>query len=93
MSEMTQTGESQRPLPTEDQFTKSVEQYHTVVRVSRDCRRCDDAFTRVRIILKNGIESEAVRFQHACDRMNKDFQLALAKIPLDARSSRSDSVT
>ena len=27
MSEMTQTGEFQRPMPTEDQFTKSVEQY------------------------------------------------------------------
>src|SRR5688572_19569173 len=26
----------------------------------------DDAFTRVRIILMNGVESEALRFQHAC---------------------------
>jgi hypothetical protein len=26
----------------------------------------DDAFTRVRVILMNGIESEAVRFSHAC---------------------------
>ena len=26
----------------------------------------DDAFTRVRIILMNGIESEALRFGHAC---------------------------
>ena len=40
----------------------------------------DDAFTRVRIILMNGIEAEAVRFQHACARMNKDLQLALAKV-------------
>jgi hypothetical protein len=40
----------------------------------------DDAFTRVRIILMNGIESEALRFQHACARMNKDFQLALARV-------------
>ena len=40
----------------------------------------DDAFTRVRIILMNGIEAEAVRFQHACARMNKDLQLALARI-------------
>jgi hypothetical protein len=40
----------------------------------------DDAFTRVRIILMNGIESEAVRFQHACARMNKDLQLALAQV-------------
>ena len=30
----------------------------------------DDAFTRVRVILMNGIESEAVRFSHACARMN-----------------------
>jgi rubrerythrin len=40
----------------------------------------DDAFTRVRIILMNGIESEVVRFQHACARMNKDLQLALAQV-------------
>ena len=31
MSEMTQTGESQRPMPTEDQFTKSVEQYTAAI--------------------------------------------------------------
>ncbi len=31
MSEMTQTGESQRPRPTEDQFTKSVEQYTAAI--------------------------------------------------------------
>lgn len=29
----------------------------------------DDAFTRVRVILMNGIESEAVRFSHAFNRM------------------------
>src|SRR5687768_6918039 len=40
----------------------------------------DDAFTRVRIILMNGIESEALRFQHSCARMNKDLQLALARL-------------
>lgn len=40
----------------------------------------DDAFTRVRVILMNGIESEAVRFSHACARMNADLQLALAKV-------------
>lgn len=40
----------------------------------------DDAFTRVRIILMNGIESEALRFQHACARMNKGLQLPLAKV-------------
>jgi hypothetical protein len=40
----------------------------------------DDAFTRVRVILMNGIESEANRFSHACARMNKDLQLALARV-------------
>jgi hypothetical protein len=40
----------------------------------------DDAFTRVRIILMNGIESEAVRFSHACARMNKELQLPLAQV-------------
>src|SRR5687768_4483713 len=38
----------------------------------------DDAFTRVRVILMNGIESEALRFSHACARMNKELQRALA---------------
>jgi hypothetical protein len=38
----------------------------------------NDAFTRVRIILMNGIESEANRFQHACARMNPHLQPALA---------------
>src|SRR5215211_5461205 len=40
----------------------------------------DDAFTRVRVILMNGIESEALRFSHACARMNKELQLPLAQI-------------
>lgn len=40
----------------------------------------DDAFTRVRVILMNGIESEALRFSHACARMNRDLQAPLAKI-------------
>ena len=40
----------------------------------------DDAFTRVRVILMNGIESEAVRFGHSCARMNKHLQIPLAKI-------------
>jgi len=40
----------------------------------------DDAFTKVRIILMNGVENEALRFSHACARMNKQFQLPLAKI-------------
>jgi rubrerythrin len=40
----------------------------------------DDAFTRVRIILLNGIEAESVRFSHSCARMNKDLQLPLAQV-------------
>ena len=39
-----------------------------------------DAFTRVRIILMNGIESEAIRFGHSCARMNRGLQGALAKV-------------
>jgi rubrerythrin len=40
----------------------------------------DDAFTRVRIILMNGLESEALRFSHACARMNREQQLPLARV-------------
>jgi hypothetical protein len=40
----------------------------------------DDAFTRVRVILLNGIETEALRFQHAAARMNRDLRLPLALI-------------
>src|SRR5215216_3087663 len=39
-----------------------------------------DAFTRVRIILMNGIESESIRFTHSCARMNRDLQASLAKV-------------
>jgi rubrerythrin len=40
----------------------------------------DDTYTRIRIILMNGIENEALRFQHACARMNRELQLPLAKV-------------
>jgi len=40
----------------------------------------DDAYTRVRTILMNGIESEALRFSHAAARMNRDLQLPLATV-------------
>jgi hypothetical protein len=40
----------------------------------------DDAFTRVRVILMNGIESEALRFGHACARMNAQLQAPLARV-------------
>jgi len=40
----------------------------------------DDAFTRVRVILLNGIETDALRFQHAAARRNRDIRLQLAQI-------------
>jgi hypothetical protein len=40
----------------------------------------DDAFTRVRVILMNGIEAESVRFSHACARMNRELREPLALI-------------
>jgi rubrerythrin len=40
----------------------------------------DDAFTRVRIILMNGIEMEALRFQHAAARMNGELRVVLAQV-------------
>jgi rubrerythrin len=40
----------------------------------------DDAFTRVRVILMNGIEMEALRFQHSCARMNHELRPALARV-------------
>lgn len=40
----------------------------------------DDAFTRVRIMLMNGIELEALRFSHLFARVNRDLQLPLGMI-------------
>ena len=40
----------------------------------------DDAMTRVRVILMNGIEAEAVRFSHAFSRMDRNMREALARI-------------
>lgn len=40
----------------------------------------DDAFTRIRVILMNGIETEALRFSHAYFRMSRDMQVPLAKV-------------
>jgi hypothetical protein len=40
----------------------------------------DDAYSRVRVILLNGIETEALRFSHACARMNRELQPALAQL-------------
>ncbi len=39
-----------------------------------------DAYTRVRIILMNGIESEALRFSHACARMQPELHRELAMV-------------
>src|SRR4051794_29188305 len=40
----------------------------------------DDAFTRVRVILMNGIEAESLRFKHMAARFNEALQLPLAQI-------------
>ncbi len=40
----------------------------------------DDAFTRVRVILINGVENEALRFGHMAARFNRDLRLPLAKV-------------
>jgi hypothetical protein len=40
----------------------------------------DDAFTRVRVILMNGLENEALRFSHAAARFNLDLRRPLAEI-------------
>ena len=40
----------------------------------------DDAYTRVMVILMNGIELEAVRFQHSFARMSAEMQLPLARV-------------
>jgi hypothetical protein len=40
----------------------------------------DDAFTRVRVILMNGLEMEAIRFQHAAARFNYHLRRPLAEI-------------
>ncbi|MDX9875499.1 MAG: hypothetical protein RBS88_11355 [Spongiibacteraceae bacterium] len=40
----------------------------------------DDAFTRVRIILMNGIEQQANRFQHHCAMLNGELREALAAV-------------
>jgi rubrerythrin len=40
----------------------------------------DDAFTRVRIILMNGIELDALRMKHIAARRNRELRVPLAKI-------------
>lgn len=40
----------------------------------------DDAFTRVRVILMNGLEQEALRFGHMAARCNADLRLPLAQV-------------
>ncbi|GIZ50898.1 hypothetical protein [Noviherbaspirillum aridicola] len=40
----------------------------------------DDAFTRVRIILMNGIELDALRMKHIIARRNRELRVPLAKI-------------
>ena len=58
-----------------------------------------DAFTRVRVILMNGIEMESVAFQHHVARMNSDLRRALSsrsrRVPgvAAAHASRSPTST
>jgi hypothetical protein len=40
----------------------------------------DDAFTRVRVIMMNGVEQEANRFSHACARMHGSLRVPLARV-------------
>jgi len=40
----------------------------------------DDAFTRVRIILMNGLEVDALRLKHIASRFNKELRVPLARI-------------
>jgi hypothetical protein len=40
----------------------------------------DDAFSRVRVILMNGIEAEAVGFLHSLARFNRDLQAPAAEV-------------
>ena len=40
----------------------------------------DDAFTRVRVILINGLENEALRFGHMAARFNRELRLPLAEV-------------
>jgi hypothetical protein len=40
----------------------------------------DDAMTRVRIILMNGIESDALRFSHIASRMNGELRREMARV-------------
>jgi len=40
----------------------------------------DDAFTRVRVILMNGLEVEAMRFSHAAARFNLELRRPLAEV-------------
>jgi hypothetical protein len=40
----------------------------------------DDAFTRVRIILMNGVELDALRYKHIAARMNRELRYPLAQL-------------
>jgi hypothetical protein len=40
----------------------------------------DDAFTRIRVILMNGIEQESQRFQHMAARQNRALRIPLAQV-------------
>jgi len=67
----------EKAVPLEQQLTSF--NWRDMVRVPVS-KLDDDAFTTVRIILMNGIESEQLRFEHVCGRLHRDLQLALAQV-------------
>ncbi|TMA71682.1 MAG: hypothetical protein E6J67_22235, partial [Deltaproteobacteria bacterium] len=65
----------ERGIPLDDQSLSWKEM------VGRPYSKLDvDAFTRVRVILMNGIESEQLRFLHVAARMNRELREPLARI-------------
>src|SRR5262249_52329928 len=58
---------------------KQVFDWHDMVRLTVS-KLDDDAFTRLRVILMNGIENESWTFQHQMARMSDTLRLPLAKI-------------
>jgi hypothetical protein len=67
----------EKGVPFEEQLMSFTWRDMVRVRVSK---LDDDAFTKVRIILMNGIESEQLRFKHLCGRFNENLRLPLAQV-------------
>jgi hypothetical protein len=67
----------EKGVPFEEQLMSFTWRDMVRVRVSK---LDDDAFTKVRIILMNGIESEQLRFKYLCGRLNENLRLPLAQV-------------